>query len=290
MHSFLKAVGYRNIKTRKDVEALTKFVRDNGAERFMTKLGDKPMSGEIFMEVAENIGVAVRGEYDENGMFHVEHYFPFFRGKNVSTKENLFISKRVDTDAYTGMCDDYRLGVSLIFYLQNVTEYLSRGNFENGNAYPVTLAALSSEGKVLLPTMSMQTAPVPEKVDSSGRAQLMEAARKGDKEAMEALTMDDIALYDQINDRLKDEDILSIVETSFIPYGSESDNYTILGIIEDVREVENKMTGETLVVMEIRCNELSFPVCMNKKDLFGEPKKGRRFRGNIWMQGTIGFE
>ena len=32
-------------------------------------------------------------------------------------------------------------------------------------------------------------------VDSSGRTKLLEAARKGDKEAMEALTIDDIDLY-----------------------------------------------------------------------------------------------
>lgn len=290
MHSFLKTVGFRNIKSRKEVEQLIRLVTTQGAERYMATLGGKTMFAEILLEVADNIGVALRGEYDENGNFHMEHYFPYMKGQNISSTETVFISKRVDTDAFTGMCDDYRLGVSLIFYLQNVTDYVSQGYPEDRRERPITLAALASEGKILLPTVSMKEAPVKEAVDSSGRTKLLEAARKGDKEAMEALTIDDIDLYAQISKRLKTEDIYSIVETTFIPYGSESDNYTILAMIESVSESMNRITGEELYCMNVRCNDLCFPVCISKKDLYGEPKAGRRFRGNIWMQGTVDFD
>lgn len=290
MHSFLKTVGFRNMKSRKDVEQLVRLVTTQGAERYMATLGGKTMFAEILLEVAENVGVALRGEYDEQGNFHMEHYFPYLKGQNVSSRENVFISKRVDTDAFTGMCDDYRLGVSLIFYLQNVTDYISRGYPEERRERSITLAALASEGKVLLPTVSMKEAPVKEAVDTSGRTKLLEAAKNGDKEAMEALTIDDIDLYAQISRRLKTEDIYSIVETTFIPYGSESDNYTILAMIESVNECVNRITGEELYCMDLRCNDLCFPVCISKKDLFGEPKVGRRFRGNVWMQGTVDFE
>jgi len=290
MHSFLKTVGFRTVKSRKDVEQLVRLVIEQGAERYMATLGGKTMFAEILLEVADNVGVALRGEYDENGIFHMEHYFPYMKGQNVSSNEAVFISKRVDTDAFTGMCDDYRLGVSLIFYLQNVTDYVSQGYPEERRERPISLAALASEGKILLPTVSMKEAPVQETVDPSGRIKLMEAAKKGDREAMEALTIDDIDLYAQISKRLKSEDIYSIVETTFIPYGSESDNYTILAMIESVTECKNRITGEELYLMDLRCNDVCFPVCINKKDLYGEPKAGRRFRGNIWMQGTVDFE
>lgn len=290
MHSFLKAVGFSNIRSRKEVEQLIQLVIDRGAERYMANLGGKTMFAEILLETAEDIGVALRGEYDERGTFHPEHYFPYLRGQNVSSKEPVFISKRVDTDAFTGMCDDFRLGVSLIFYLQNVTDYVSQDYPEDRKERPITLAALASEGKILLPTMSMQTSPVKEPVDSSGRTALIEAARKGDKQAMEALTIDDIDLYAQINQRLKTEDVYSIVETTFIPYGSESDNYTILANIESVSERKNSITGEELYYMNVRCNDVCFPISINKKNLYGEPKEGRRFRGNIWMQGTVSFD
>ncbi len=290
MHSFLKTVGFRNLKSRKDVEQLVRLIIEQGAERYMATMGSKTMFAEILLEVADNVGVALRGEYDEQGNFHMEHYFPYLKGQNISSKEVVFISKRVDTDAYTGMCDDYRLGVSLIFYLQNVTDYVSGGYSEERRVRPITLAALASEGKILLPTLSMKETPAKEPVEVSGRSKLIEAARNGDKEAMEALTIDDIDLYAQISNRLKSEDIYSIVETTFIPYGSESDNYTILAMIESVSECKNRITGEELYCMDLRCNDLCFPVCISKKDLYGEPKAGRRFRGNIWMQGTVDFE
>lgn len=290
MHSFLKTVGFRNIKSRKDVEQLVRLITTQGTERYMATIGGKNMFAEILLEVADHIGVALRGEYDEHGSFHMEHYFPYLKGQNVSSTEAVYINKRVDTDAYTGMCEDYRLGVSLIFYLQNVTDYVSQGYPEERKEHPIMLSALASEGKILLPTVSMQEAPVEETVDSSGRTKLLEAARKGDREAMEALTIDDIDLYAQISKRLKTEDIYSIVETTFIPYGSESDNYTILAKIESVSECVNRITGEELYYMDLRCNDLCFPVCISKKDLLGEPKAGRRFRGNVWMQGTVDFE
>ena len=276
--------------SRKDVEQLVKLVIEQGAEQYMVTTSEKTLFAEILLEVADNVGVALRGEYDDQGNFHMEHYFPYVKGANVSSNESVFVSKRVDTDAYTGMCDDYRLGVSLIFYLQNVTDYVSHGYPEERRERPISLAALASEGKILLPTVSMKEAPVQETVDPSGRTKLLEAARKGDREAMEALTIDDIDLYAQISKRLKSEDIYSIVETTFIPYGSESDNYTILAMIESVKECTNRITGEELYLMDLKCNEVCFPVCINKKDLYGEPKVGRRFRGNIWMQGTVDFE
>lgn len=42
-------------------------------------------------------------------------------------------------------------------------------------------------------------------------------------------------------------------------------------------------------MMALSCNDLVFDVCINKKDLYGEPLAGRRFRGTIWMQGIINF-
>jgi hypothetical protein len=41
--------------------------------------------------------------------------------------------------------------------------------------------------------------------------------------------------------------------------------------------------------MEIMCNDILFSVCINQKDLLGEPEVGRRFKGNIWMQGSVKY-
>ena len=92
-----------------------------------------------------------------------------------------------------------------------------------------------------------------------------------------------------VSRRILNEDIFSIVETYFMPYGIECDMYSVLGDILNYEVVENSYTKEKIVIMTINCNDLIFDVCINEEDLMGEPKVGRRFKGNIWLQGKIAF-
>jgi len=125
--------------------------------------------------------------------------------------------------------------------------------------------------------------------DVQYRRQLIAEAKKGNQEAIDSLTIDDIDMYAMISRRAKVEDIYTIVETSFTPYGSESDNYTILGTIVDMDVLVNEYTGEEVYSLMISSNDVIFQVAINKKDLLGEPIVGRRFKGNIWLQGNIDF-
>src|SRR5690606_27991889 len=114
-------------------------------------------------------------------------------------------------------------------------------------------------------------------------------AKKGNQEAIDNLTIDDIDLYATISRRSKKEDIYSIVDTCFIPFGSESDNYSIIATIKECNLIVNKFTKEEMYDMQLSCNDIEFRLCINKKDVLGEPMAGRRFKGNIWMQGNIAF-
>ena len=74
-----------------------------------------------------------------------------------------------------------------------------------------------------------------------------------------------------------------------MPYGLECDRYSILGTIRNYVTVRNSITGEKLWEMEVECNDIVMGVCINQKDLVGEPAIGRRFKGNVWMQGFVHF-
>ena len=288
MHSFLRAVGFGSIKSRSDEEKLISLVIDNATEKQVYRMSEERSIVELTMEVSEDTGVVVRGETDAKGVFHVAHYFPFRRGNTITTEEPLFVNKRVDTDAYTGMCDDYRLGVSLIFYIQNVVDLLKNPmKKKERRRCPVYLAALASEGKILLPVEKTKKEAEKVKTDLKNRSALIAEAKQGNQEAMQSLTMDDIDQYAVVSRRIRKEDIYSIVETSFIPYGSESDNYSILGYINSVERQKNSFTKEEFYVMNVECNEMNYDVCIHVDDLLGEPAVGRRFRGNIWMQGKV---
>ena len=121
------------------------------------------------------------------------------------------------------------------------------------------------------------------------RTQLIDAARKGDEEAIENLTLEDMDTYTTISRRIQKEDVFSLVDTYFMPYGIECDQYSVLAEIIECSLVKNKITEEEIYLMTLNCNDLIFDMCINKKDLYGEPAVGRRFKGIIWMQGFINF-
>ena len=118
---------------------------------------------------------------------------------------------------------------------------------------------------------------------------LIAAARRGDEDAIETLTLEDMDMYTTISRRIQKEDVFSLVDTYFMPYGVECDQYSVLGEITDCHLTKNKLTDEEIYVLTINCNELTFDVCINIIDLFGEPQVGRRFKGTVWMQGFINY-
>ena len=107
---------------------------------------------------------------------------------------------------------------------------------------------------------------------------------------MESLTLEDINLYTNVSRRMANEDVYSILDSCFMPFGVECDQYSILGTILELRRETNRWTGEEIYVLKLECNDLYFDVAINEKDLLGEPAVGRRFKGDVWLQGTLEFE
>ncbi|MCB5532112.1 DUF3881 family protein, partial [Thomasclavelia ramosa] len=68
----------------------------------------------------------------------------------------------------------------------------------------------------------------------------------GDQGAIETLTLEDMDIYSKVSRRLATEDVYSIVDSYFMPYGVECDLYSIMGEILAIRERENTLTGERL--------------------------------------------
>ncbi|MDE7112581.1 MAG: DUF3881 family protein, partial [Acetatifactor sp.] len=142
---------------------------------------------------------------------------------------------------------------------------------------------------IMMPIMKDEMQKERVKQDSVNRNNLLAAARKGDEDAIETLTLEDMDMYTTISRRIQKEDIFSLVDTYFMPYGVECDQYSVLGEIVGMRLVSNQITGEQIYILTICCNELTFDVSINIIDLFGEPQVGRRFKGVIWLQGYINF-
>ena len=153
----------------------------------------------------------------------------------------------------------------------------------------LTLSGLSCQGSIMMPLKKDEKDIIKTRKASVSRAQLIKAARRGDEEAIESLTLEDMDTYTSISRQIHKNDIYTIVDTYFMPYGVECDLYSIMGEILEFEEIENNVTNEKIIKMTLLCNELTFDVCINKQDLYGEPQVGRRFKGVIWLQGYINY-
>lgn len=289
MHKYLKAVGFSEIRKRKEMNEIIRDVIKNYDEK--TAVENHPEG--VFVEFSKNYGcdcgITVCGQYDEDNKFHVEYYFPFFRGTGITTQEKVMIERHAEKESFAGACDDLRIGITLIFYLQNPAEYMLeeyKGNRKSGGQ-PLTLSGLAAEGKILFPVQKDKEAVKVEKEMTQNRTNLIAAARNGDEEAMESLTMEDMDTYSMISQRITTDDVFTIVDSYFMPYGIECDQYSIMGEILDFMTFKNILTGEEICQMTVESNDMQFDVCINRKDLLGEPQVGRRFKGVIWLQGQI---
>ena len=291
MHRFLRAIGFSNIKSRKEMEPYFGEIMQTPDKQKKIQLTPDSCYTEFSMNFGTQMGIAIRGEYDEKGFFYMQHYFPFCESRLVTSAEDIIVNKRVDTNAFTGMCDDMRLGISLIFYLQNAVDYLELHAEDNTpHKAKLTLSGLSLKGTIILGVYHDERENAIKRFRSNHRKRLKRKKKNGDQKAIDDLTLEEIDLSAKIQNRIKQEDLYSIVETTFIPYGSESDHYSVLGTIANWTTAKNTHTGETVYQMLLNCNGLLLNVCINKEDLLGVPMIGRRFKGVIWMQGHADFQ
>ena len=288
MHKYLRSIGFSHIK-KQELDALLFDTRRNPDHHATAMDNDGNEFVELRREIAPDLGIAMRGVYNEDGHFQMDYYFPYRLGREVSTKVPVEIVRASDRESYLGLADDMRLGVDLIFFVQDMLTILDseQRNHKVVDFGGVVLSALSTEGTIILPIFS--TAKQKERVRQreAEREELLKAVREGDHEAYEELSLDDMDMYAMITKRVETEDVLSIVNSYFMPKGIESDKYSILGEIIEQKVVVNHHTAETLYVLKVNCNKIIFDVMINEQDLFGEPMVGRRFKGDIWMQGRV---
>lgn len=291
MHQYLKAIGFDNINTRYDLKDLMEDVEAGFTHQTIVSYRPGEDFCELRREYGQCIGVSLCGELDDDDNFYPDYYFPYFEGSGISTYADIAIERKIEKEQYVGMCEDSKIGISLIFTLQNGIEYMRerQAGFTAGVTTSVTLSGLALSGMILLPVLKDERHLKSEQEASDNRKMLLNAARNGDQSAIETLTLDDIDIYSQVSRRLANEDVFSIVDTYFMPYGVECDLYSIMGEILAVRHRTNSATGVELYQMKLNVNEMQFDVCVPAEEVMGEPEIGRRFKGTIWLQGYINF-
>lgn len=291
MHKYMRAIGFSKFGDRKKLKELLTDTIMNSDKRGYTMNQEGILLGEFCKNFAENMGVAVCGEFDDEDKFIYDYYYPYLAGTGITTTEDISVERHAAKDSYAGVCDEVNLGISLIFYLRNMITYVKAQTEERlpVRGTTLTLSALSIKGSIMMAIQKDEKQKARVQRKTKARNKLLDAARKGSEEAIETLTLEDMDTYSVISSRIQKEDVFSIVDTYFMPYGVECDQYSVLGEIVAMKLTTNQITGEKIYILTICCNELTFDVCINIIDLFGEPQVGRRFKGIIWLQGFINF-
>ena len=272
MHKFMRTIGFSGCDSDLEIDKIMRKLAKTATKTAVLERNDHPGLYELRAELAPGMGIVMIGQMTEKGTFKREYAFPYVTGSDISSSAECSIQRHAERETYAGLLDEYRVGISLIFYITNSIEYRSRRSKRLPVlAKNICLSGLASQGKVLLPV------------------KLLEAARRGDTDAIETLTVEDMDLYSMVTRRIIKEDMYSIIETSFMPSGIECDQYSIIGNILSVNLVENELTKEEIYRLRVECNDMVFTVAINKADLLGEPAPGRRFKGQIWMQGLVDF-
>ena len=293
MHNFFEAIGFRNRKDGKEKTLIRNIVKNtinDYKENHNYKLEAKGKTMEVGIKFGEYIGMYIQGEFLEDGEFEVDSVFPYVKPMSYEKYKNgITIEPNVYNVSFSAACDTLsENGISIIFYLQNGIEYM---NYKDKlkDDYEIGLAGLSMSGRIILPT-NVNKDYINKYADKKKNKQnLFIEARDGNQDAMESLAFDEMEMYTRINKRIENENLYSVIDTCFMPYGLQSDKYSIIGRIVNIHKCRNSITFETVYILHLECNDVIITVAINDKDLFGVPEIGRRFKGIIWLQGRVKF-
>ncbi|MBQ9437468.1 MAG: DUF3881 family protein [Lachnospiraceae bacterium] len=293
-HAFLRSIGFSEAPNRNQIKAIMQKAVSSPNRKQYGIEEDGTVVADFFLSLGKGIGIVVCGTFDSEKAesFIPEFYFPYLEGTVVSTQEEVAIEGHAATLSFAGVCDDLRLGVTLIFYVQNRMAYIRSLALkqEIPSGVPISLSALAKEGSILMPIFKDQEDQDLSRNEELQHREKLIAARNGDEEAIEDLTMEDMDIYTTISKKLETEDVYTIVDNYFMPYGVECDQYSIMGEIMNVEQTKNWLTGEGVWLMRLSCNDMEFDLCISQADLYGEPQVGRRFKGTVWMQGVVGVK
>ena len=289
MHEFLRSIGFKSFRTKKQLNELTDWVIEKPDQLSVVSVNAEQNLAVAEREIPGHAGVSVVGEIDERGVLVPEYYFPFISSTFISSNAQLSYEKQAAKDSYIGMCEDYRMGMALIFTVRNLIDIVRNetGALLGKPFNEVALSMLCSDGTILLPLLETEKVLDTRDGKTELERKLLSEASKGDPDALDKLTRQEMMRYKNVMDHLHDTDIFTMVNSFFMPHGMESDRYYVMGDIEAVQLFENPMTREHYYRMKIRANGMEMILAINQTDLLGIPAPGRRIKCHGWLLGEM---
>lgn len=290
MHGYLRAIGFSKINTRAKEWALTDSLIKTADETVSFRLDEDTRMLIYKKHVAPGCGVTLVGAETAVG-FRLEYYFPYMETELVTSRDACEVTRKNGQDAFLVSSEDSRFGVTTIFHLTNPQDFLEKG-LRLDETYPVRktcLTGLAAGARILLPVAKTADQVQEQSIRNRKRTRLLQEARAGDEDAMEELTNQEMETISVVNQRIFQEDLYSVIDSFFMPYGVECDQYMLMGEILSVEELTNILTRERFYRILVKANDIEVTVGVLAADLAGAPRTGRRIKCQVWLQGTVDF-
>ena len=293
MESPLKAIGFTNVDEKEVMEDILEELLSNPTKQKAIKLSAKKILAEYIKEIAENTYVMARVCVNKSSkdpslqVFSCDAYVEANHTLEVEDVEVEGFDEVEGTDqSYYVVCEEKETAMQIVFWLQNVVEYLE-GCKNNLTCSQVNIVGIASEGTIVLPIEKDEEDELIEKEEREKMRLILQQMKNGDEEAKRILEQEEKDLDDQLKERLREEDFLSVMSGYFIPETLDEATYAVLGEILEIKERINRQTDEKMYIFLLDVNDMNLEVVISQRELIGMPSVGMRFMGTCWIQGNI---
>lgn len=294
MNSSIKAIGFSDVENKESWNELVTDVLTEPSRTFMRKYEDNKVIVEYHKEYGEQTYVLVRvalGEHlGKQPKIYIEECEPYVEAKYLLDVIDLEIEDTEDDLVFYVVCEEAATGIQMVFWLQNVIEYLDCMEEDEVDYEGVSVVGIATEGTIVLPIEKDEDDNEYENTEREYLRAMLQRAKEGDQEAIDILESEERELDQQLKERLRKEDFLTVMDGYFLPATNEEATYAVLGVIDELDTRKNHKTKEEMYWMRININGMQIEVMINKNDLVGLPYVGMRFMGTCWMQGTVEFD
>jgi len=286
---YIRALGFSQFDSKDRAEDLVGAIIKDPEAKYVWEDKDGNAFVEFYKEYGKGLGLVVRGSISETEEINVHSLMPSTVSRFLIDTHEVDVIAKEDKDVYHGFCEEISSGTPISFFIQNLKEYNDVESMDDVYINGVRLSAYCVDGTIILPIDKDHTDELLEEEEEKIRKQLLEQARKGDEDAMDILDEEADEASRMLQERLKKEDILSVLEGFFVPVGEQDDVYSVLGNIEHVELLTNRETNEEIYHIELRSMTIPLELYISKKDIVGRPTPGMRFKGTCWLHGQIDF-
>lgn len=289
MESPIKVIGFSALNDEYNVDDIVTEILDNPTSQAAIKMNSNRILAEYIKEFAEGTYIMVRVLVDKTKNkpnIEVLQCEPYVEATHNLEVQGVDIERVDDDEDYYVICEDKKTSMQVIFWLQNAIEYLEAEK-QNKICTEVNIAALATEGTIILPVEKDEEDEIFEKEEREKLRNILQQMKDGDEEARLLLEQEEKELDKQLKERLRQEDFLTIMSGYFIPTTLEDAVYAVLGEIKAISKKRNEKTNEEFYVFTLNVNDMPLEVLINCDTLIGMPSVGMRFMGTCWVQGRV---